>query len=522
LTRPKDFLAVLTPGAGKTYLSAVLSRGALDGGYVQHVHVVVPTTALKLQWGMDFADVGLRLETQYRTGAHLSRDMHGTIVTYAQVAERPRAFVNLYRNSLGIFDEIHHAGDDSSWGSALRVASDLCAHRLQLSGTPFRSNRERIAHLRYDSRGYVIADYLYGYAEAVRAKIVRPIVAYPSSATVKWKGADGKIRESDLETHAGKQHEAERLRAILSYPSWIAELITRANAILTSLRRRDEDAGGLVVCMTANHARTVADIMRRTLGIDPVVVLSEDDDADRRLNTFRNSTSPWIIAVRKVSEGVDIRRLRVLAYLTNARTELSFRQIVGRVVRTRDEDNSPGYVFYPADPTLDELMRELRREITGEADAPVGAAIPLLEPDETPLEDQLEDELARELEVLSATFIDLDPYHAITATVNPNDLFAPKVEIRKDDIAVAEHAAAQTVLQKGQLRKIATGVARDVAHTFGLEIHDVYAHFAKLRGPIERADEPELQRRINTMRGWLTKGSHPVRRKHRPTKAKAE
>ncbi len=41
-----------------------------------------------------------------------------------------------------------------------------------------------------------------------------------------------------------------------------------------------------------------------------------------------------------ISEGVDIRRLRILVYATNIVTELAFRQITGRIVRT-DPKNGP-------------------------------------------------------------------------------------------------------------------------------------------------------------------------------------
>lgn len=484
-----------------------MAHGAIEGGFVRHVNVAVPTTALKMHWATEFAEHGLHLDTQYRTGHPLAHGLHGVAVTYQQIAERPHAYEKLFRSSLVIPDEIHHAGVDTAWGDALETADRLAAHRLHLSGTAFRSDRRRIAHLRYDGRGYVIADYYYPYARAVRDKIVRPVVAYPASATVKWKSGDGTIRESSFEERGAKQHEAERLRAVLSHAGWVGDLLTRANALLMALRKTERDAAGLVACMTAAHARFVADVMRNTLGIDPVIVLHEDEASDQNIARFRNSQTPWMIAVRKVSEGIDIPRLRVLSYLTNARTELIFRQLVGRIVRTRNADARPGYVFYPADPTLDELMKALRDEIMGDAaDAPAG----LERHAEAVLPADVEDAVDREIEVLSATFHELSPYDAIGATVDPNDLFAPKRGAEEE--ALERNAAVDSVLMRGNLRKIVTAITRDVAHTFGLDMHDVYAHFAKLRGPIDRADPPELQRRINSMRRWLDKGSHPVRR----------
>ena len=67
-----------------------------------------------------------------------------------------------------------------------------------------------------------------------------------------------------------------------------------------------------------------------------------------------------------ISEGVDIKRLRLLVYLPNARTELAFRQAMGRVVRTLGpEDYSRAYVVMPTLETLEEHARRVEREMEG-------------------------------------------------------------------------------------------------------------------------------------------------------------
>jgi superfamily II DNA or RNA helicase len=65
-----------------------------------------------------------------------------------------------------------------------------------------------------------------------------------------------------------------------------------------------------------------------------------------------------------VSEGVDIPRLRVGVYATAARTELFFRQVVGRFIRT-----TPGgprrqmsYLLMPADQRLKALAHDIEME----------------------------------------------------------------------------------------------------------------------------------------------------------------
>ena len=49
-TQPRDFLAVATPGAGKTTFALTLASWLLHHHVVQQVTVVAPTEHLKKQW----------------------------------------------------------------------------------------------------------------------------------------------------------------------------------------------------------------------------------------------------------------------------------------------------------------------------------------------------------------------------------------------------------------------------------------------------------------------------------------
>jgi superfamily II DNA or RNA helicase len=64
-----------------------------------------------------------------------------------------------------------------------------------------------------------------------------------------------------------------------------------------------------------------------------------------------------------VSEGVDIPRLRVGVYATAARTELFFRQVVGRFIRaTPGLRRQMSYLLMPADSRLKALAHEIELE----------------------------------------------------------------------------------------------------------------------------------------------------------------
>ncbi|HEY5053888.1 MAG TPA: hypothetical protein VII45_10820, partial [Solirubrobacterales bacterium] len=83
----------------------------------------------------------------------------------------------------------------------------------------------------------------------------------------------------------------------------------------------------------------------------------------RRIADFASSDRRWLVSVLMVSEGVDIPRLRVGVYATAARTELFFRQVVGRFIRTiPGPRHQMSYLLMPADPRLKALAHEIELE----------------------------------------------------------------------------------------------------------------------------------------------------------------
>ena len=87
---PRDFLAVATPGAGKTTFGLRIARELLDDRTVDKITVVAPTEHLKHQWADAAARVGIALDSRFTNAAgQTSSDFHGVVVTYAQVAAHP-------------------------------------------------------------------------------------------------------------------------------------------------------------------------------------------------------------------------------------------------------------------------------------------------------------------------------------------------------------------------------------------------------------------------------------------------
>src|SRR6476661_243395 len=130
--QPRDFLAVATPGSGKTAFALRVAGELLADGAVEQITVVVPTEHLKTQWALAAARMGIALDPKFsNSAAHTSSEYHGVVVTYAQVAAHPaRHRVRTEnRRTLVVLDEIHHAGDAKSWGEGGRGATIPTATR---------------------------------------------------------------------------------------------------------------------------------------------------------------------------------------------------------------------------------------------------------------------------------------------------------------------------------------------------------------------------------------------------------
>ncbi len=352
-----DFLAVATPGAGKTTFALTAARHWLAERPDARLVVVAPTQHLKRQWAQAAAAFDLELEPFWQAGQSLPADMDGIVTTYQQVASSPRAVAAVAARGFAIVDEIHHAGDDRAWGEGLRIALVDAEQRLCLSGTPFRSDTTPIPFVTYRWEE-AVPDFEYGYGDALAdGGVVRPVHFPRIKGQMEWVAPDGSFHAHDFDDELDRVRANQRLRTALSPDGeWLATVLADAHRRLLDVRRTQPDAAGLVIAMDVDHARTIADLLQRRHRVRVTVATSDDPMASARIARFAASTDPWIVAVRMVSEGVDIPRLRVGVFATNTTTELFFRQAVGRLVRwTRGLRTQRAWLYIPDDPRLRRL-----------------------------------------------------------------------------------------------------------------------------------------------------------------------
>jgi superfamily II DNA or RNA helicase len=330
-----------------------------------------------------------------------------------------------------------------------------------------------------------------------------------------------------------------RLRTALSLEGeWMPSVMARANEQLRAIRQEHPEAGGLVIAIDQDHAQGIARLLRDRFGVPADVVVSDDPTASKKIAEFGHNDRPWLVAVRMVSEGVDIPRLRVGVFATTTSTELFFRQAVGRFVRW--QSGRPGqkaYVYIPDDPRLRTHafeIAEARRHILRPPESDDGDDFAL----DGGLDDQVHpDDDAEQLtlfSVVSSTATDIT-VHTVTENgvryepqFSANDLAMARYD---DDIEIPEpHLVADSSLsldlpevptaaglvasgslsvaeRKDDLRIRNAHVAKRLVDITGWGHAKVQGEMNRLAGVtrVSTATTEQLERRLRYSESWLRK-----------------
>lgn len=370
--RGRNFLLVACPGAGKTMASLMVAAEFLRRGWCDRLCIITPSLALNEQWVRKSREVGIDAfnpASMSQLGQGLLPLSVPAIVLNYQRLNQPNLlaqWVSAQRTFL-ILDEVHHCAESRMWGDAVAAAGDAAVYRMALSGTPFREDSYRIPFVHYDDETqHCVADNVYGYEDAIKDGVCRPIEFPWFDGQHEWT-LDGRRHSASFEDDLPDELSGHRLAAATDAGTEMMRMMAvAANDQLTTIRSLGgyhASAGGLCVARSEKHATDLAAMLREISGEDPVVVHQNVPNAHEQIRAFAASDQRWIVSIKIVSEGVDIPRLRVGIYASNIRKSLFFRQVAGRFVRViNDARSERAFVYIPGDPTIKDIAEEIERE----------------------------------------------------------------------------------------------------------------------------------------------------------------
>jgi superfamily II DNA or RNA helicase len=364
----KHFLGLATPGSGKTTFASALSKELYIRKEVDLVIVFSPSTIVA-------NDFNASLSSMFNARFDGKLGAVGHSLTYQSLKYLDDQFWQLFNeyNVFVIFDEVHHcAGSNvenaNAWGEQiLTKIQHKAKYTLALTGTPWRSDAIPIVLSQYCTKSLSIqCDYTYGLQSAITDRVCRmpTIIALDNDH----------ISISSNTNESSYNSFKELLSAsvvpysdIIHNDFLIEQLLIKANIQLNRIRLSNSSAGGLVVAASVSHARHIRDILQNTLGETATLVTCKEDNAADIINTFRRSSEKWIISVGMISEGTNIPRLQVCCHLTNIKTEMHFKQILGRILRHTSSGNEDAILLMPAEPKLLEYAYRIEKDIPEEA-----------------------------------------------------------------------------------------------------------------------------------------------------------
>lgn len=364
------------PGSGKTWAQLLAMKYLHHEKFIDFVVVCVPSDALRTQFSEEARRFGLFLYAKRNLKVNFD-SAHGVVITYAQLANQSTVqMVDLWCQQMKVFvsaDEMHHLSQRKTWGRNFFEAFASSRVRLLTSGTPFRSDGDAIPWVRYQGQTIDLsapAAYSYGYGpsrwnpklSALGEGDVRDVVFHPWDGQVDFRVIqDGeetvyshRLSDNLDEIYADKDAKfrqglkSARRKACIEcgndrHPGgtpYVREQIAAAHKNLMKIRQIHHWAGGLIVCENQNHANSVAWAVKEITGTDPVLVHGDSGEPKRKLQAFKedrtSSRAPWLVAVKMVTEGIDIKHLRVCVYLTVEVAPLFWTQVLGRILRVED------------------------------------------------------------------------------------------------------------------------------------------------------------------------------------------
>lgn len=363
------FLALATPGAGKTLMASELADRLLKSDLVDLIICFSPSSIVS----QDFSE-SLQLRINERFDGLLGAKGHS--LTYQSLQYLDKNFWQLFESYrvFVIFDEIHHCAGSTidnanAWGEQIILnIQDKAKYTLALTGTPWRSDAAPIVLSNYiHPSNKISVDYVYGLSEAIQDDVCRiPQIIAVDNNKISVEDNDEIKTFSNFKSLLSESNIP--YQEVIENENVIKYVLSSAQKKLNLIRTENADAAGLIVASSVEHARQISYLMKAYFEEDSVVVTYRENEPTNKIQQFRNARTKWIISVGMISEGTNIPRLQICCHLTNIKTEMHFRQILGRILRLTGSKNQEAVMYMPAEPKLLEYAFRVKQDVPFEAD----------------------------------------------------------------------------------------------------------------------------------------------------------
>ncbi|CAH1235256.1 Diguanylate cyclase [Vibrio harveyi] len=360
----RHFFCQATPGAGKTVLAATIASRLLQDDMVDLVLCFSPSLTVSNGIKGTFSNT---LNCTFNGGL----GSIGQSLTYQSIQFLHDEFWQTLRNRrvFVVFDEIHHcSGSDvenaNVWGQqVLTKIQGLATYTLAMSGTPWRSDALPIVLGEYsDPEGQLQVDYQYTLKQAIADKVCRsPKLVLVDNEHLSVI-SDEKVESFSSILEMLKQTKTS-YQSVIHNQEAMEYLLGLGCKKLAELRSQSPDAGGLVVASSVQHAQNIAKILSQKYSQTVSIVTYRHEEPLAEIERYRRSHTQWIVSVGMISEGTDIPRLQVCCHISSVKTELYFRQVLGRILRVNGPISQQAWLYTFAEQNLIEFSERIEQDI---------------------------------------------------------------------------------------------------------------------------------------------------------------
>jgi superfamily II DNA or RNA helicase len=405
----RAFVMEVTPSGGKTVGSLKIASYLIDQDLVDYVIWLSPresikqgieddckmvelTNTAKHKWKQSHFRVDVGMPTSFN---RIPKNHHGAIVNY-QSLESMLEYFSLLSKHLRlafVFDEAHHGAYDEEtgqcnvWGDAMRRCGSFAHAIICLTGTPVRSDSNRVPYFNYHNvtvdtddgivAGYeIVPDFRLSYADGIAAGIARKLIFEHYDPYIPYQVEDATTGDivgtgqSRLSAMARNLAQQVKHKAFCPEQGIVDDMLRRAHESNSDMRAKgDDDAGILVICANdRDDRRSIDQVKARIRALfkeEPASAQSSDgDEAREAIRRFKTGRDRWIVAKKMISEGTNLPRIRTVVLLTDITRQLNWTQIVHRSTRNEAEDRLQDALILQIDlPHLRKWATEIEEQI---------------------------------------------------------------------------------------------------------------------------------------------------------------